>query len=178
MDQYVLLAKQAVEKYILEGKIITPTKDLPRGKAGLPKNFFSQKSGIFVTIEKNGELRGCIGTFLATKENIAKEIISNAIASATEDYRFETIQKEELPQLSYIVSVINEPKQIKDIKELNPKRFGIIIKTETSKSGLLLPDLEGVNTVEDQISITCRKGGINPKEEDIIIYKFTTEKHA
>lgn len=186
MNTYILLAKSAVENYIKEKKIILPSKNLP-------KEFFTKKSGVFVTIEKESQLRGCIGTYLPTKENIAKEIISNAIAAATEDYRFGLIQKEEFSELSYTVYILNKPELIKDIKELNPKKYGIIVKTmpisypETDvmfnghaapKSGLLLPDLEGIDTSEKQISIACQKAGIEPGREKIIIYKFTVEKYA
>jgi uncharacterized protein (TIGR00296 family) len=126
------------------------------------------------------ELRGCIGTYLSTKENIAKEIIYNAISAATEDYRFGPIQKEELPHLSYTVYILDTPQQIKDISELDPKKYGILIRTLTlpPKSALLLPDLEGIDTPEKQISIACQKGGIDPFREKIIIYKFTAQKFS
>lgn len=182
---YILLAKQAVENYIKEKKIISPPETLP-------KEFLTKKFGTFVTIEKNGQLRGCIGTYLPTKENIAKEIIANSIAAATEDYRFGPIREEELFYLSYAVYILNKPEQIKDIKALNPKKYGIIVKSQGfsspdvifdpaprpyQKSGLLLPDLEGVDTVQKQISIACQKGGIDPQKEKIIIYKFSVEKY-
>lgn len=170
MNPYILLAKQAIENYIEEGKMAS----LP---ADLPEEFLNRKAGAFVTVMKNGQLRGCIGTYSPTKENIAQEIIHNAIATATEDYRFSPIQKEELPYLSYTVYILNEPEPVKDTKTLDPKKFGIIVKTE-QKSGLLLPDLEGVDTIEKQISIACQKGGIDPAREKLIIYRFTTEKHG
>lgn len=173
MNQYVILARMAVENYINEGKIIYPPKDLP-------KEFFERKSGAFITIMKEGELRGCIGTYLPTRNNIAEEIIHNAIAAATEDYRFGSIQKEELSDLSYSICILNAPELVRDIKELNPQKYGIIVKTAgitSSKSGLLLPDLPGIDTVEKQILITCQKGGIDPVNEQIIIYRFVVEKH-
>lgn len=170
MDKYVLLAKSAAESYVKEGKVITPPEDLPR-------DFFERKAGVFVTIEKDKELRGCIGTYLPTKENIAKEIIDNAIAAATEDYRFGPIQSEELDSLSYTVYLLNQPEQIKDVNELNPKSYGIIVRAGM-KSGLLLPDLEGVDTVEQQLSIACQKAGINPAKEKVSVYRFTVEKHG
>ncbi len=185
MKPYILLAKQAVENYVKEKKIISPPEDLP-------EEFLNKKAGTFITIEKNGQLRGCIGTYLATKENIAQEIIHNAIAAAIEDYRFGPLQKEELPELSYTVYILEKPELVKNIKELNPKKYGIIVKTapitypDTDvvfnghfpyKSGLLLPDLEGIDTIEKQISITCQKGGIDPKKEKIMIYKFSVEKY-
>jgi len=178
------LAKKAVENYISESKIISPPSKLP-------EEFLNKKSGTFVTIKKNDELRGCIGTYLPTKKNIVKEVIDNAIAAATEDYRFGPIQKEELPYLSYTVYILNEPELVKDIKELDPKKYGIIVKTVpisssgdvvfdghfVAKTGLLLPDLEGIDTIEKQISIACQKGGIDPAREKILIYKFTVEKY-
>ncbi len=170
MNLYILLARQAIENYIKEGKMASLPTDLP-------EEFLSRKAGAFVTVMKNGQLRGCIGTYSSTKENIAQEIIHNAIATATEDYRFSPIQEEELPYLSYTVYILNEPEPIKDAKALDPKKFGIIVKTK-QKSGLLLPDLEGVDTIEKQISIACQKGGIDPAKEKLIIYRFTTEKHG
>lgn len=208
MNHYITLAKRAMESYIKEKRIIEPPRDLP-------SEFFNKKSGTFVTIKKEGKLRGCIGTCLPTKENIADEIIHNAIAAATEDYRFGPIQEEELSSLSYTVYILNKPELvlIKELTDppkfffeklrrarLNPKKYGIIIKTrpifslknsggqaENSlmfdginppKSGLLLPDLEGVETIEQQISIACHKAGIDPEMEKITIYKFTVEKYS
>lgn len=172
MNHYISLAKLAVENYINENKIIEPPKDLP-------KEMLKEKAGTFVTIEKNGELRGCIGTYLPTKENIAREIIQNAVAAATEDYRFGQIKKEELSSLSYTVYLLDQPELVKDIKELNPKKYGIIIRTvgQLAKSALLLPDLEGVNTIEEQLGITCQKGDIDPAKEKLIIYRFTVKKY-
>ena len=122
VNPYVELTKQAVETYIKEGKIISPP-------LGLPSEILNIKSGTFVTVKKNNELRGCIGTYLPTRENIAQEIIHNAVAAATEDYRFGPIQKEELPSLSYTVYILDLPELVKDIKELDPKIYGIIVKT-------------------------------------------------
>ncbi len=186
MHPLVLLAKSAVENYVREEKIISPIGDLP-------EEFLKRRAGTFVTIEKGGELRGCIGTYLPTRINIAEEVIHNAIAAATEDYRFGPIEKKELSSLSYTVYILSYPEPVKDIKELNPKKFGIIVKTGPFtfpnekevvfdgvipyKTGLLLPDLEGVDTIEKQISIACQKGGIDPTKEKIFIYRFTVEKY-
>jgi AmmeMemoRadiSam system protein A len=197
MNSYILLAKQAIENYIQNKKTISLPDDLP-------KEFINRRAGTFVTIEKNGELRGCIGTYLATRKNIAEEIIHNAIAAATEDYRFGLITKEELPELSYTIYILSEPELVKDIKDptkfseenfrragLDQKKYGIIVKTAPlsptgdvvfnghfiAKTGLLLPDLENINTIEKQIFIACQKGGIDPRLEKIIIYKFSVEKY-
>jgi len=180
----VELAKKTVETYINEGKIISAPDDLL-------KEFLERKAGTFVTIEQNGKLRGCIGTYLPLRANIAEEVISNAIAAATEDYRFGPVKEKELSSLTYTVYILREPELVRDIKELNPKKYGIIVKTVpispsgdvvfnghfVAKSGLLLPDLRGVDKVEKQISIACQKGGIDPRSEKILIYKFTVKKY-
>ena len=202
MNPYILLAKSAVESYVKEKKVIGPPKDLP-------EEFLKKKAGTFVTIERDGELRACIGTYLPTRINIAEEIIRNAIAAASEDYRFGPIKIEEFPRLSYTVYILSYPEPAKDIKELNPKKFGLIVKTGPFtypsssegekreqtlfdhpnqedvvfdgtvpyKTGLLLPDLEGIDTAEKQLFIACQKGGIDPQKEKIFIYRFTVEKH-
>lgn len=210
MNPYILLAKSAVESYVKEKKVIKLPEDLPEE---FPRSEFTEllkkRAGTFVTIERDGELRACIGTYLPTRINITEEIIRNAIAAASEDYRFGPIKIEELPRLSYTVYILSYPEPVKNIKELNPKKFGIIVKTGPFtypsssegekreqtffdhlnqenvtfdgtvpyKTGLLLPDLERIDTAEEQLSIACQKGGINPTEEKIFIYKFTVEKH-
>jgi len=169
MNSYITLAKSAVETNIREGKIISPPPDLP-------KDFLVRKSGVFVTIENNNQLRGCIGTYLATTKNIAEEIIRNAIAASTQDSRFDPITKEELAHLSYTVYILNPPEQIKNVQDLNPKKYGVLVKFGF-KSGLLLPDLEGVDTIEQQLAIACSKAGIYPETDKMAIYRFTVEKH-
>ena len=180
MKPYVLLAKQAVENYIKNGKVISLPKNLP-------DKFLNKKAGTFITITKNGQLRGCIGTYLPTKENVAQEIIHNAIVASTEDYRFGPIQEKELVKLYYEVYILDEPEQIQSFGELDPKRYGIIVKTVPEnkndasfnlKSALLLPNLEGLNTAKKQFSAACQKGEINPRLEKIAIYKFGAEKYS
>lgn len=169
MSIYTLLAKIAVETYVKERKTINPP-------ANLPKELLEEKAGAFVTIEKNKKLRGCIGTYLPTKESIAKEIITNAILAATKDDRFGPIISEELSHLSYIVYILDKPRLIEKIEELNPKKYGIIIQSGL-KSGLLLPDLEGVDTKEKQIFYACQKAGINLQVDPITIYRFAAKKY-
>ncbi len=184
MNPYTNLAKQSIENYIKNGKIIELPKDLP-------EEFYNCKAGVFVTIKKNDELRGCIGTFLPARKNIGEEIISNAISAATQDHRFSLIVQNELSELNYEVSILSEPEQIKITENptkfseekfrqvgLNPKKYGVIVKTNGGKSGLLLPDLDGVDSVEKQISIACQKAGINLELDEIILYRFTVERHS
>jgi AmmeMemoRadiSam system protein A len=170
MDTYLELAKLAVEEYVKNRRIIrAPQNLLPEG--------YSRRAGVFVTIFKNKELRGCIGTYLPTKANIAEEIVWNAVAACSKDFRFEPIAKEELPQLRYEVSILSNPQPITDLKKHNPKEHGIIIKCKDGRCGLLLPDLEGINSAEEQVAIAARKGGIELKEDGVQLYYFSVEKH-
>lgn len=170
MNSYVKLARETVETYIKENKI----NPLP---GNLPKNFLAEKAGVFVSIYNGDDLRGCIGTYLPSEENLAKEIIVNAIAAASRDYRFDPITAEELPDLSYSVYILRTPASVKKTEELDPKKYGVLIKSETGKSALLLPDLPGINTVDEQIVAVCRKAGVNLAKEKIKIWKFKARKY-
>ena len=183
ISAYSSLAKLAVENYIKKGEIISVPPNLPR-------ELLEEQAGVFVTIENKNNLRGCIGTYLPTRQNIATEIIHNAIAAATEDYRFHPIEEGELPFLNYTVSILSRPEMVKKIEQplpltekafeklgLNAKKYGLITQGESGRIGLLLPDLKGVNTVKEQFIITCQKGGINPDEEKVALYRFKTKKY-
>jgi len=173
MNEYVKLAKNTIETYVKTGKKIEIPKDLP-------EEFYNCRKGVFVTIYKinpEKKLRGCIGTFLPTKENITQEIIDNAISAATCDYRFNPISENELDELVYETSILNSPEQIYSSHDLDVKRFGVIVKSADGKSGLLLPNINGVETPEHQISIACQKAGINLEKEEIELYRFTIIKY-
>lgn len=169
------IAKMAVEKYIKENEIIPPPENLGA-------EFKQKRAGVFVTIEKKvqqthqKELRGCIGTYLPTKENIVEEIISNAISAATQDPRFGPVQQEELPELSYSIYIIEKPEKISSKENLNPEIYGIIVKSGL-KTGLLLPALENIRTIDEQLFYACQKAGINPENEKIEIYRFKAKKY-
>lgn len=170
MNQYVNLARDAIEEYIKREKIIS-------APSGLPAEFYQRKAGVFVTILNHKELRGCIGTYLAAKDNIAAEIISNAVAACSRDNRFTKITAEELPGLNYEVSILSEPELVHDAKRLDAKKYGVIVATADGRRGLLLPDIEGVDAVKDQIAIASRKGGIDTERDDFKIYSFTVENY-
>lgn len=176
-NPYIKLAKQSIEYYLKTGSILkTP--------AGLPKEMLGKRAGVFVSIhkapkssaDKEGELRGCIGTFLPTRKNIAGEIIHNAVSAATEDYRFPPITLNELPDLVFSVDVLSKPKAVAKDFPLNPRKYGLIVSGLDGRRGLLLPDIAGVNTPEEQISICKLKGGIGP-EEKVSLAVFTVTRH-
>lgn len=171
MDSYVKLARQTIETYLKENRLIKPPKNLP-------KEMLENKAGVFVSIhKKDGELRGCIGTFLPTKENIAQEIIHNAISAAFHDPRFYPIQKNELDDLEISVDILSKLEPVDSIDKLNVKKYGIIVKSDDGRTGLLLPDIEGVDSIDEQIQIACQKAGINPSKEKFVLYRFTVERH-
>jgi len=162
------LARRAIEEYVRRGQVIEPPPDLP-------PELRSRRAGAFVSLKKRGELRGCIGTFLPTEPNLAREIIKNAIHSATQDPRFPPVRPEELPQLAISVDVLSAPEPA-SVEELDPKRYGVIVEAGWRR-GLLLPDLPGVDTVEEQLRIAKLKAGIAP-DEPCQIYRFTVERHT
>jgi len=158
-DAYVKLARMSLETYIKEGRIIK-TAEIE----GLPDEMLKNRAGTFVSIKKHGQLRGCIGTTGPTRKNIAEEIIYNAISSGTRDPRFDPVEEDELDQLIYSVDVLKEPEPIKSIDELDVIKYGVIVRSG-NRSGLLLPNLEGVDTPESQVSIALQKAGIRPGEK-------------
>ena len=161
-DPYIKLAKETIFEYIINGNIISPPSDLP-------KEMVENTAGTFVTLHKNGELRGCIGTINPTKKSVAEEIINNAISSATRDPRFPTVQESELEDLEISVDVLRPSEIIEDISQLDTKKYGVMVTSEYKK-GLLLPNIEGIDTPEMQVEIALRKAGIRSGE------KFTMER--
>ena len=167
-DPYVRLARRSLESYIRTGRIIKPNDDLP-------KEMLDNKAGVFVSIKKDGQLRGCIGTIAATRKNIAEEIIYNAISAGVKDPRFIPVDESELEDLVYSVDVLKEPEPVRSIDELDARRYGVIVRSGR-RSGLLLPDLEGVDTPQQQIEIALQKAGIR-SDESYTIERFEVERH-
>jgi AmmeMemoRadiSam system protein A len=165
---YVRLARETIETYIKDGKIITPSLTLP-------KEMINQRAGVFVSLKKFGDLRGCIGTFMPTQGSIAQEIIKNAISAAVDDPRFSPVNASELKDLTISVDILSDPEEVKEISQFDPKKYGVIVSSGYKK-GLLLPDLEGVDTVEYQIGIAKRKAGIYPGEK-VKLYRFEVKRY-
>ncbi len=161
------LARETLEAYVRERKII----DMP---AWVPEDFLERRAGVFVSLKKGGGLRGCIGTISPVRDNMAEEIIENAISAGMQDPRFEPVSTGELAALTYSVDVLGEPESIGSLGELDVKKYGVIV-TAGYKRGLLLPDLEGVDTPEEQVSIALRKAGIGPYE-DYAMERFRVDR--
>ncbi|MBO4653256.1 MAG: AmmeMemoRadiSam system protein A [Lachnospiraceae bacterium] len=162
---YVRLARAAIEMYVrTRRRLIFPNDLNEQLLRDLPREATTERAGAFVSVHKNGTLRGCIGTISAVEDCIAEEIIGNAISAVSRDPRFDPVRGDELGLLEINVDILGKPEYIDGPEELDVKRYGVIV-TCGMKRGLLLPDLEGVDTVEDQISIAMRKGGISPSDD-------------
>ncbi len=168
-DPWVQLAWQSVESYVCHHKIMAVPD-------GLPAALTETRAGAFVSIHKQGNLRGCIGTIAPTRSSLAEEIIYNAVSASTRDPRFRPIRPDELKWLEISVDVLGEPEDIDSEAELNVKRYGVIV-TKGLRRGLLLPDLEGVDTVEEQVAIARQKAGIGP-DEAVTLQRFEVVRHT
>lgn len=163
----VQLARQTIETYVRTGKRIPLPNPLPPEMQG--------RAGAFVSLHARGALRGCIGTIEPTQPNLAAEVIHNAILAATEDPRFLPVQPGELADLEISVDVLTPPEPVSSPAELDPKVYGVIVQSGFRR-GLLLPDLDGVDTVECQIDIARQKAGIRPGER-IRLYRFKVNRY-
>lgn len=167
-DEYVKLARLSLETYIKKGRYV----EIPEG---LPEEMLKKKAGVFVSLKKHGQLRGCIGTISAVTGCIAEEIIRNAVSAGTEDPRFPAVTEKELDDLVYSVDVLSEPEPVSSIRELDVKKYGVIVSCGYRR-GLLLPDLETVETPEQQVEIALQKAGIRP-DEPYKMQRFEVVRH-
>jgi AmmeMemoRadiSam system protein A len=164
------LARRAIEVYVRESTILDPgelTPDLER------------QAGAFVSLhDGRGQLRGCIGTFLPAQPNVALEVVHNAISAATRDPRFPPVRARELADLDVKVDVLSTPEPVSGPHQLDPRRYGVIVQAKEGwRRGLLLPDLEGIDTVEEQIRICRYKAGIGP-DEAVQLLRFEVERYT
>ena len=176
-DPYVRLARFTVEQYIRERKRIRIPQDLPESlRESFPMEMMQAEAGVFVSLHKEGRLRGCIGTIAAVRPCIAEEIVENAISASTKDPRFSPVRPDELPFLEISVDVLGEAEKIQSKDELDVKRYGVIV-TKGHKRGLLLPNLDGVDNVDDQVSIALQKAGLSPREKNYELQRFEVVRH-
>lgn len=166
---YAKLAVEAVRYYLLKGELLSCPSPLPNG--------MEDQSGVFVSIKikNNHKLRGCIGTVTPSQDNLAKEIIQNAVNAATRDPRFKAITKEELDELSFSVDILTPLEAIDSPDQLNPRRYGLSIRSK-GQQGILLPDLKGVDTAKKQIDICLKKANIT-KDSPYQMYRFEVERY-
>mgnify|MGYP002623240123 CR=1 FL=1 len=167
-DEFVKLARLSLETFVKTHK----PAELP---ANLPEEMLNRRAGAFVSLHKDGNLRGCIGTIAPTADNIAQEILQNAISACSRDPRFSPVTVDELDDIEYSVDILGEPERVFSLEDLDVKKYGVIVENG-GRQGLLLPDLEGVDTVQQQISIAMRKANI-PNNQPINLWRFEVIRH-
>lgn len=167
-DAYVSLARMSLEYYVRTGRVM-------KMPAETPEEMKNRQAGAFVSVHEHGRLRGCIGTIFPTEPSLAEEIIQNAVSAAARDPRFSPVREEELPYLEISVDVLGTPEDIDSAEQLDVKKYGVIVSSGRKK-GLLLPDLDGVDSVEQQIQIASQKGGIRPGEP-VRLQRFEVIRH-
>ena len=168
-DEYTLLARASFESWTREGLRI----DAPES---LPEDMVNRRAGCFVSLHIGDDLRGCIGTIAPTQPTLADEIIENAIAACSRDPRFPPVLPEELEHIDCKVDVLGEPERIERPEQLDVKRYGVIV-SRGMRRGVLLPDLEGVDTVDEQIAIAKSKAGI-AVHESCELQRFQVVRHV
>jgi AmmeMemoRadiSam system protein A len=164
----VALARRTIERFVCDGIILSPPEIL--------SDEMKQRAGTFVSLHHGGELRGCIGTIEPACANVAAEIIANAISAATRDPRFPPMDRKELADLDISVDVLTEPEPVSSLEELDPKRYGVIVQ-KGSRRGLLLPNLEGVDTARQQVEIALRKAWIE-SDQPYQMYRFEVIRYS
>ena len=169
----VALAREAIERRVRDGIRLEPPRQVP------PE--FQRQAGAFVTIHRHGKLRGCIGTIQPTCDNVAAEVIQNAISAAERDPRFPPMSRDELADMDVKVDVLGEPEPVDSLDQLDPKRYGLIVQSERRpyRRGLLLPDLEGIDSVETQVYWTRHhKAGITDPDEPVKMFRFEVARYT
>lgn len=171
MSPHVRLARLSLEHYLRHQQLLS------RVPPEIATALKGQQAGAFVSLHtRNGELRGCIGTLSPCHPSLVEEILENAISAGTRDYRFRPVTLEELVGLEIKVDVLSKAESIHSSQDLDPRRYGVIVTNAEGRRGVLLPDLEGVDTAEEQIRIACRKAGIDPRSGNYYLQRFTVER--
>lgn len=167
---FVQLAVEAIAAHVRDFRFLTPPE-------GLFEQFptLRRRAGAFVSLKKQGALRGCIGTIEPLRDNLAVEIVENAISAASKDPRFRPVEEAELPELRVSVDILGAPERVAGPGDLDVRRYGVIVRSG-ARRGLLLPDIEGIASVEEQVSVARKKGGIGEVER-VELYRFVVERY-
>jgi len=173
MSPHARLARLSLEHYL---RFHRPLAQVP---PEIAEALQGQQAGAFVSIHtREGDLRGCIGTLSPCQPTLAREILDNAVRAGTQDYRYHPVLLEELPGLVIQVDVLSEAEAIRGAEGLDPRRYGLIVSNAEGRRGVLLPDLEGVDSVQEQLRIACRKAGIDPGKERYKLQRFTVLRYS
>jgi AmmeMemoRadiSam system protein A len=164
----VRLARKSLEQYVRSGTRIEP----PGDDSWMSKT----ANACFVSLQKHGRLRGCIGSIEPQNSTLAEEVIENAIAAGTEDPRFMPVTPEELGDLVYSVDVLEPAERVASVSDLDPEVYGVIVE-KGKRRGLLLPDLPGITSADEQVRIAREKAGIREAETGVNLYRFRVERY-
>lgn len=166
----VRLAEEAITVFLAHQRVIEPPAmlfaEIP--EAGSP-------AAAFVCLKREGRLRGCVGTTEPAQGTLAAEIIENAISAATRDPRFPPLQRFELDALAISVDVLEPIEAVPDLSMLDPRLYGVIVRSG-ERRGVLLPDLEGIESVVQQVSVAREKAGIKP-DEPVELLRFKVKRY-
>jgi len=190
-DLFVRLARASLESWVRDGKRVRPTPALldrlaseavadgmtPEDATIQADELASAQAGAFVSLKIDGQLRGCIGTIAPTCGSVAEEVCQNAVSACAHDPRFLPVRKDELDSLVYDVDVLGEAEEVAGTDGLDVRRYGVIVSCADGRRGLLLPDLDGVDTVDEQVSIAAHKGGIDLASDDYRLERFEVIRH-
>jgi len=172
MNPFVELARLTIQHFT---RCQEPPPKIPEE---IHQALSGQRAATFVSLHTlEGELRGCKGTLEPWQDSVEREVINNAISACSQDSRFTPIREDELDRLEIHVDVLSPMEPVQSASELDVKRYGVLVSTPDGRRGVLLPDIETIDTVEDQIAIACRKAGINPRREAFTLQRFTTIRH-
>ncbi|MDZ4063360.1 MAG: AmmeMemoRadiSam system protein A, partial [Coriobacteriia bacterium] len=167
VSEIVVLARAAIESFVRTREVLEPDP--------LVDPVFPPRAGAFVSLHRRGALRGCIGTITPTHDTLAEEVVHNAIEAATRDPRFPPLTTAELDDIDIKVDVLHEPEEC-TFEDLHPRDYGVIVSCGLRR-GLLLPDLEGVDTPDQQVDIACHKAAISP-DERVDLERFKVDRYA
>ncbi len=165
----VELAEESLRHYLTEGETLQPPSCLPLE--------LQERGGVFVTLRKDGRLRGCMGTVEPTEKNVASEIIRNAVTAGVRDPRFPPVTPEEIPHIDVSVDVLGEPETVGGVQDLDPTRYGVVV-SRGARRGVLLPGLEGVDTPERQLEIACQKADLCTRDRGLRIQRFEVRRYG
>jgi len=172
MDPLVELARRAVEAAARTRRQLAV---VPEDLAGLIE---TGPHACFVSLhDEHGRLRGCIGTLEPNEATLGREVLRNAYSAARQDHRFRPLTAEELAGLQVKVDVLSPLESIPGPEQLDPSRYGVVVATQDGRRGVLLPDLEGVDRIDQQLEIARRKAGIGAGEH-VHLARFTVDRHA
>lgn len=169
-DDFIRLARKSIETYVRTGRKLDI--DEAEFSADFLRVAKEMRKGVFVSIHKDEQLRGCIGTIEASNSCLLEEILYNSISACSHDPRFHPVEEEELRDLVINVDILEEAEPIDSYTQLDPKKYGVIV-TQGYKRGLLLPNLPDILDVHMQLDIAKQKAGITGGKVELARFEVT-----